>query len=60
MEVNRVDVLEKGLCFGKTTVDGLKKLREVDIGVKTISSLYFHLLCFIKYIAMIILLPLIK
>ena len=50
---------KKGIYFGKTTEDGLKRLREVDINIKTISSFYYHLLSFIKYIFMIILLPLI-
>lgn len=48
---------KRGIYFGKTTEKGLKDLRDVDINVKTISSFYFHLLSFIKYIFMIILLP---
>ena len=48
---------KKGIYFGETNEDGLKKLRNVDITVKTISSTYYRLLCFIKYIFMIILLP---
>ncbi len=48
---------KKGIYFGKTTETGLKQLRDVDINVKTISSIYYHLLSFIKYIFMIILLP---
>lgn len=50
---------KRGIYFGKTTENGLKDLRDIDINVKTISSLYFHLLSFIKYIFMIILLPMI-
>ena len=47
---------KRGIYFGKTTNKGLKTLRDVDYRVKTISSFYFHLLCFIKYVFMIILL----
>ena len=40
---------KRGIYFGKTTEKGLKDLRDVDINVKTISSVYFHVLSFIKY-----------
>ena len=47
---------KRGIYFGKTTEKGITFLREIDINVKTISKFYFYLLCFIKYIMMIILL----
>lgn len=50
---------KRGIYFGKTTEKGLKDLRDVDINVKTISSVYFHVLSFIKYMFMIILLPIV-
>lgn len=46
---------KRGIYFGKTTEKGITFLREIDINVKTISKFYFYLLCFIKYIMMIIL-----
>lgn len=48
---------KRGIYFGKTTEEGLKELREIDIKVKPISSFYFHILSFIKYLFMIALLP---
>ena len=46
---------KRGIYFGKTTEKGLIFLRKFDINVKTISKSYFHILCFIKYIMMLIL-----
>ena len=50
---------KKGLYFGKTTEDGIKKLQSFDCKVKCISGFHFYLLSFIKYLCTVVFIPVI-
>lgn len=43
--------------FGKTTLEGLKKLQEIEYRIKCISFTHYLFLSFIKYLFMILLVP---
>ena len=50
---------KRGLNFGITDIDGIKRLQDFDRNVRIISSFYYHILICIKWIFGFSLLPIV-